>query len=109
MSHLRQYIQVLVHSDPTDVGLNRHRQGLPPWNSEFHIRPLILLPIQYSPFSLNCPAESHIKLSYQLIKFSTFQREPGYKRPKISQVEPATRLLLKFYLRGMALLMDFPP
>jgi hypothetical protein len=29
MSCMRQYIQVLVHSDPTDVGLNRHRRGLP--------------------------------------------------------------------------------
>jgi hypothetical protein len=27
--------QVLVHSDPTDVDLNRHRRGLPPWSSEF--------------------------------------------------------------------------
>jgi hypothetical protein len=27
--------QILVHSDTTDVGLNRHRWGLPPWSSEF--------------------------------------------------------------------------
>jgi hypothetical protein len=27
--------QMLVHSDPTDVGLNRHRRGLPPWSSKF--------------------------------------------------------------------------
>jgi hypothetical protein len=27
--------QMLVHSDLTDVGLNRHRRGLPPWSSEF--------------------------------------------------------------------------
>jgi hypothetical protein len=27
--------QMLVHSDPTDVGLNRHRRGLPPWSFEF--------------------------------------------------------------------------
>jgi hypothetical protein len=50
----------LVHSDPTDTGLNRHRQGLPPWSSEYHIRPLILLPIQYSPFSPSRPARSPI-------------------------------------------------
>jgi hypothetical protein len=25
--------------------LNRHRRGLPPWSSEFQMRPLILLPI----------------------------------------------------------------
>jgi hypothetical protein len=43
---------MLVHSDPTDMGLNRHRRGLPPWSSEYQIRPLILFPIQYSPFSL---------------------------------------------------------
>jgi hypothetical protein len=34
--------------------------GLPPWSSEFHIRPLILLPIQYSPISPNCVARSPI-------------------------------------------------
>jgi hypothetical protein len=27
--------QMFVHSDPTDVGLKRHRQGLPPWSSKF--------------------------------------------------------------------------
>jgi hypothetical protein len=27
--------QMLVHSDPTNVGLKRHRQGLPHWSSEF--------------------------------------------------------------------------
>jgi hypothetical protein len=27
--------QMLAHSDPTDVGLNRHRRGLPPWSSKF--------------------------------------------------------------------------
>jgi hypothetical protein len=27
--------QMLVHSDPTDVGLKRHRRGLPPWSSKF--------------------------------------------------------------------------
>jgi hypothetical protein len=29
--------QMLIHSDPTDVGLNRHRWGLPPWSFEFTI------------------------------------------------------------------------
>jgi hypothetical protein len=29
--------------------------GLPPWSFEYQTRPLILLPIQYSPFSPNCP------------------------------------------------------
>jgi hypothetical protein len=82
MSHMRQYIQMLVHSDSTDAGLNRHRQRLPPWRSEFQIRPLILLPIQYSSISLNCPAQSHIKPFYQLIIFSNhFSLEPRYKEP----------------------------
>jgi hypothetical protein len=65
--------QMLVQQDSTDTGLNRHRRGLPPWSSEYQIRPLILLPIQYSPFSPNCPARSPIMPFYQLFKFSTFQ------------------------------------
>jgi hypothetical protein len=52
--------QMLVHSDAIDVGLNRHRWGLPPWSSEYHIGPLPFLPIQYSPLSPNCPAQSPI-------------------------------------------------
>jgi hypothetical protein len=64
--------QMLVHSDPTDTGLNWHRQGLPPWSSEYYIRPLSFLPIQYSPFSPSCPTRSPIMPFYQLLKFSTF-------------------------------------
>jgi hypothetical protein len=52
--------QMFVHPDPTDAGLNRHRRRLPPWSSEYQIRPLPFLPIQYSPFSPNCPARSPI-------------------------------------------------
>jgi hypothetical protein len=52
--------QMLVHSDPADAGLKRHRRGLPPWSPEFQMRPLLFLPIQYSPFSPNCPARSPI-------------------------------------------------
>jgi hypothetical protein len=40
--------------------LNRHRWRLPPWSFKFQIRPLPFLPIQYSPFSPNCPARSPI-------------------------------------------------
>jgi hypothetical protein len=65
--------QMLIHLDPTEAGLNRYRRRLPPWSSEFQIRPLPFLPIQYSLFSPNCPTRSHIKLFYQLFKFSTFQ------------------------------------
>jgi hypothetical protein len=52
--------QMLVHSDPTDVGLNRHRWGLPPCSSEFMIQASLNLPIQYSPLSPNCPTRSLI-------------------------------------------------
>jgi hypothetical protein len=40
--------------------LNRHRWGLPPWSSEFLIRPLPFLRIQYSPFFPNCSVRSPI-------------------------------------------------
>jgi hypothetical protein len=52
--------------------LNRHRQGLTPWSSEYQIRPMPFLPIQYSPFFPNCPVWSHFKPLYHLFKFSTF-------------------------------------
>jgi hypothetical protein len=41
--------QMLVHSDPTDAGLNRHRWGLPPWSSIYdpdhsqHSHPLFII------------------------------------------------------------------
>jgi hypothetical protein len=41
--------QMLVHSEPIDVGLNWHRQGLWPWSSKFTIHTTLNLPIQYSP------------------------------------------------------------
>jgi hypothetical protein len=47
--------QILVQQGSTDAGLNQHRRGLPPWSSEFQIRPLPFLPIQYFPLSPNCP------------------------------------------------------
>jgi hypothetical protein len=52
--------QMLVHSDPRDTGLTQHRWELPPWSSEFQIRPLPFLPIQYSLFCPNCPTRSPI-------------------------------------------------
>jgi hypothetical protein len=64
--------QMLVQQGSTDAGLNRHRWGLPPWSSEYQIRPLPFLLFQYSPFSPNCPTRSHFKLFYHLFKFSTF-------------------------------------
>jgi hypothetical protein len=65
--------QMFVQQGSTEACLNRHRRGLPPWSFEYQIRPLSFLPIQYSPFSPNCPARSHFKPFYQLFKFSTFQ------------------------------------
>jgi hypothetical protein len=47
--------QMLIHSDPTDACLNRHIRGLPLCSSEYQIRPLPFLLIQYSPFSPHCP------------------------------------------------------
>jgi hypothetical protein len=67
--------QMLVHSDTIDAGLNRHWWGLPPWSSEYQIRPLPFLRIQYSLFPPNCPVQSPIMLFYQLFKFSTFQSQ----------------------------------
>jgi hypothetical protein len=64
--------QILVQQGSTDACLNRHRWGLPPWSSEYQIRSLPFLPIQYSPFPPNCPARSHFKPFYHLFKFSIF-------------------------------------
>jgi hypothetical protein len=36
---------MLIQQGSTDVGLNQHRWGLPPWSYKFHIRPLPFLPI----------------------------------------------------------------
>jgi hypothetical protein len=58
-------VQMLVHSDPTNTGLKQHRRGLPPWSSEYQIRPLPFLPIQYSPFFPNCPARSSIMPTFR--------------------------------------------
>jgi hypothetical protein len=54
-----------VHNSNLLIGarrsvLNWHRRAIPPWSSEYQIRPLILLPIQYSPFSPNFPVQSPI-------------------------------------------------
>jgi hypothetical protein len=52
---------MLVPGGPTNVVLNRHRWGLPPWSSEYENRPLSLLQIRYSPLSPSCPARSRIE------------------------------------------------
>jgi hypothetical protein len=52
MSRMCQYIQVLIQQGSTNTGLNRHRQGLPPWSFEFMIQTTLNLRIQYSPFPL---------------------------------------------------------
>jgi hypothetical protein len=102
--------QMLVQQGSTDAGLNRHRRELPPWSSEYQIRSLPFLSIQYSLFSLNCPTRSHFKLFYHLFKFLTFLSWTRVsKSHKISRVESATRLLPEFYPLSIALLTDFPP
>jgi hypothetical protein len=58
--------QMLVHLDPTDVGLNQHRWRLSPQSFEFMIQTILNLPIQYSPFSPNFPARSPIMPTIQL-------------------------------------------
>jgi hypothetical protein len=60
MSCMRQYIQMLVQQGSTNTGLNRLKRGLPPESSEYQIRLLPFLPIQYSPFSPNCPTRCPI-------------------------------------------------
>jgi hypothetical protein len=98
---------MLVHQGLTDVGLNWHRRGLPPWSSEYQIRSLILLPVQYSPFSPNCPARSPIMTFYQLFKFSTFHfTNQGIKVLNLTS-GVCHRLLPEFYPLSIALLMDF--
>jgi hypothetical protein len=61
----QKILYALVHNSNLLTGtrrsvLNRYRRGLPPWSSEFQIRPLPFLSIQYSSFSPNCPARSPI-------------------------------------------------
>jgi hypothetical protein len=60
ISYALVHNQMLVHSDPADADLNRHRRELPPWSSEFTIQTTLNLHIQYSLFSPNCPARSPI-------------------------------------------------
>jgi hypothetical protein len=52
--------QMLIPSDRTNAGLNRHWWVPPPWSCEFQIIPLPFLPVLYSPLSPNCPARSPI-------------------------------------------------
>jgi hypothetical protein len=86
--------QILVHSDPTDVGLNQHKRGLLPWSSEFMIWTTLILLINYSPLSPNCPARSHIKPFYQLFMFSILQKSnQGIKSHKSHEWNPS----LNFY------------
>jgi hypothetical protein len=80
--------QMLVHSDPTDAGLNRHKRGLPPWSSEFQIRPLNLIPIQYSPLSPNCPARSLIMPTFSITLRKPHRTSIDRKGPIASGLQP---------------------
>jgi hypothetical protein len=80
--------QMLVHSDPTDVGLNRHRRGLPPWSSEFMIQTTLNLPIQYSPLFPNYPARSPIMPSRIIILLNHIGGASSKKGPIVSRFQP---------------------
>jgi hypothetical protein len=81
----------LIHLDPTDVSLNQHRWGLPPWSSIYQIRSLILLPIQYSPFFPNCPTRSPIMPTFSWIHLSHI--EPLVSRGSYRERLSTTRLI----------------
>jgi hypothetical protein len=44
-----------LHTRARRSVLNQLKWGLPPWSSEYQIKLLLFLPIQYSPLSPNCP------------------------------------------------------
>jgi hypothetical protein len=73
--------QMLVNFYPTNVGLNRHRWGLPPQSSEIQIRPLILLPIQYFSLSPNCPTWSPIMPLFSIIFLNPHRTSIDRKGP----------------------------
>jgi hypothetical protein len=55
-SHMRQYTtQCLLQQGTPDAVLNRHRRGLPPWSSEYDIRPLSSFPSSIPHFPLVAP------------------------------------------------------
>jgi hypothetical protein len=55
-SCMRQYTtQCLLQQGTTDVIINRHRRGLPPWSSESDIRPLSSFPSSIPHFPLVAP------------------------------------------------------
>jgi hypothetical protein len=80
--------QMLVHSDPTDARLNRHRRKRPPWSSKFMIQTTLNLPIQYSPLFPNCPARSPIMPSRIIILLSHIGPPSLEKGPIMSEFEP---------------------
>jgi hypothetical protein len=80
--------QMLVHSNPIDGVLNRHRQRLPPWSSKFMIQTTLNLPIQYSPFSPNCHARSPIMPSRIIILLNHIGPPSLEKGPIVSGFQP---------------------
>jgi hypothetical protein len=97
--------QMLVHSDPTDTGLNRLRRVLPPWSFEYQIRPLPFLLIQYSPFSPNCPTRSRIMPIFSKIHLNHI--EPPMSRGPYLERLSTTRLLPIAYTTKHSIL-SFP-
>jgi hypothetical protein len=80
--------QMLLHSEPTDASLNRHRRGLPPWSSEFIIHTILNLPIQYYPLSPNCPDRSPIMPSRTIILLNHIGPPLLEKGPIMSGFQP---------------------
>jgi hypothetical protein len=94
---------MLVHLDPTDAGLNRHKRGLPPLELQIYeldLSPIFPSGILHFPLvalpGLILNHLSTIPIS-QIIPFTN------------QGMEPTTRLLPEFYLLSIALLTDFPP
>jgi hypothetical protein len=82
ISLMRQYIQMLVHSDPTDVNLNRHKRGYHVGAPNLRSRPLSTFPSNIFHFPLIAPPDFILN---HYINYSSSQRsnlEPGYKSPK---------------------------
>jgi hypothetical protein len=80
--------QMLIHSNPIDAGLNRHRRGLPPWRSEFMIHAILNLPIQYSPLSPNCLTRSPIMPTRIIILLNHIGPPSLEKGPTASGFQP---------------------
>jgi hypothetical protein len=88
--------QVLVQQGSTDMGLNRHKRGLPPWSPKFTVSTTLILPIQYSPLSSNCSVRSLIMPTFLIILLNPHRTSINRKGPYREWI-PATPMLLIAY------------